>query len=98
MQRVKIISYDNRVRFFWTLVTISALSLFTYVYAINVTARNIAVRQDLEKQITNISASLDSLEFTYIDLKNNVTMELAYYYGFKEVNSSESRLADIFVI
>lgn len=83
----KAISYDNRAYFFWILVTISILSLSIYIYAINSTARNIATRQSLERQVAKVSANLDSLEFAYIELKNNVTMELAYQYGFREVKS-----------
>lgn len=83
--KIKIISYDNRARLFWVMTTISVLSLFVYIYSINNIARNIAVRQTLEKQITHISTNLDSLEFAYIELKNNVTLELAYHHGFKEI-------------
>lgn len=85
--RTRAISYDNRVRFFWTLVGISIFSLLIYIYAINSTARSIALRQNLEKQATEVSTELDSLEFAYIDLKNNITMELAYAYGFRESKS-----------
>ena len=85
--RTRTISYDNRVRFFWTMVVVSILSLSIYVYAVNAIARNIVVRQDLERQIAKTSGNLNSLEFAYIELKNNVTLELAYYYGFKEVKN-----------
>ena len=83
----KTIAYDDRARFFWILVAISIISLCIYFYAIQATARNIAIRQDLERQIAKASTNLDSLEFAYIELKNNVTMELAYSYGFQEVRS-----------
>lgn len=79
--------YEHRVRFFWVLVIVSLLSLCIYIYTINALARNIALRQDLERQIAEISINLDSLEFAYIELRNNVTMELAYYYGFREAKS-----------
>ena len=82
--RVKAISYDNRVRFFWALVGISIMSLLVYVYGINATARNIALRQDLEKQALEISTELDSLEFALIEVKNDITLELAHSYGFQE--------------
>lgn len=85
--RTGAISYDSRVRFFWGLVTLSIFSLVIYVYAINVTARNVAMRQDLERQIAEVSVNLNSLEFAYIELKNNVTMELAHTYGFREVKN-----------
>ncbi len=86
-KKTKTISYHNRVRFFWVLVAISILSLSVYVYAINTIARNIATRQDLERQIVKMRAGLDSLEFAYIELKNNITIELAQDHGFKEVKS-----------
>lgn len=87
MSKTRTISYDNRVRFFWIMVVVSILSLSIYVYAVNATARNIVVRRDLEKQITSVSSSLNSLEFAYIELRNNITIELAYLYGFKEVRN-----------
>ena len=34
-----------------------------------------------------MSAHFDSLEFAYIELRNNVTLELAYQRGFKEAKS-----------
>ncbi|MDO8729170.1 MAG: hypothetical protein Q7K26_04800 [bacterium] len=77
--------YNQRVRLFWVLVSISILSLFVYIYAINAIARNVAVSQDLEKKMTNISTNFNSLEFKFIELRNKVTMELAYQHGFQEV-------------
>lgn len=95
--RVGFISYDYRVRTFWALVAVSLVSLGAYIYAINATARHIANRQNLERQIAERSRTLDSLEFTYIGLKNNVTIDLAYEKGFREEKSplfvSRSRTA-----
>ena len=87
INKTRTISYHSRVRFFWVLVAISILSLGVYVYAVNTIARNVAIRQDLERQIGKTSAGLDSLEFAYIELKNNINIELAHYYGFQEVKS-----------
>ena len=66
--KTRTVSYYNRVRLFWVLAAISVLSLGVYVYAINTIARNIAARQDLERQMIKVSADLDSLEFAYIGL------------------------------
>ena len=81
------ISEENRARFFWGLVAISLLSVIAYIYAINATARYIALRQELEREITEITTSLDALEFKHISLQNNVTIELAYQYGFHEAKA-----------
>jgi len=79
--------YENRLRIFWVLVTISIVSLVAYMYAINITARNITHRASLEREIADISTGLDALEFEFIELRNNVTLELAYEKGFKEEKS-----------
>ena len=81
------ISYDNRARLFWILIAFSMISFFVYIYAIKATAQNTVARQNLERQVTEVSTKLDSLEFTYIKLKNNVTAELASQYGFREVKN-----------
>ena len=85
--KTKTISYNNRVRYFYILMAISILSLFTYIGALNITARNAAMGQNLERQMARASIDLDSLEFAYIKLKNNVTLELAYQRGFKETKN-----------
>lgn len=69
------------------MVGISVLSLFAYIYGINATARNIALRGNLESQVIESSANLGALEFAYIQLKNDISLELAYALGFKEANN-----------
>ena len=80
-------SMSFRARYFLVLAGLSLASLLCYMYAINITARNIALAQDLEAKIRETSANLNSLEFAYIELRNNVTLELAYQYGFQEVKN-----------
>jgi hypothetical protein len=87
MNKSKIISYDSRLHFFWVLVGVSMFSLALYVYAINGTTRNIAKRQALEHQIDLTAVKLETLEFAYIELRNAITMELAYQYGFREAKN-----------
>lgn len=79
------ISLDDRQRFFWFLSGAALLSLVVYFYAINATAHHIAVRQNLEKEVAQAAAKLGSLEFSYIELRNAITIETAHQYGFKEV-------------
>ena len=78
------ISYEDRARFFWFLVSISLLSLLFYIYAVNATAHHIAVRENLESEVSETSVRLSTLEFTSIALKNDITLEVAHSYGFKE--------------
>jgi hypothetical protein len=79
--------YERRVRLFWILVSVSMLSFLVYIYAINATSRNIARGDDLERQLAEMSADINTLEFSYIELKNDITLELARDYGFKEART-----------
>lgn len=87
MYKTKTISYDARVRIFWMLISISVASLGLYVYGINATVRNTVARQDLEAEAMNIGTKLGEMEFAYIGLKNDVSLEVAYARGFKDVTN-----------
>jgi hypothetical protein len=83
--QARALSFDGRIRFFWSLISLSALSLVAYVYAINATAHHIAVRQQLEREVVQISSELSTLEFKHIALQNAVTLEVAQSRGFSEI-------------
>lgn len=85
--RTKTISHEARGYAFWALVGISLLAFATYVYAVNMTIRNTALRQNLEGEVTKLAAESGALEFAYIEKRNSVNIELAHAYGFKEVSS-----------
>lgn len=82
--RASTISYDLRAKVFWSLALIAFASVILYIYGVNATARNIASRQHLERELLELSHSVQALEFSYIKLANNVTLESAYERGFKE--------------
>ncbi len=79
------ISIEGRQKAFWFLASVSLFSLFIYVYAINATAHHIAIRQNLEREVSQMEGRLGSLEFVSIELKNSITLETAREYGFTEV-------------
>jgi len=79
------LSYENRAHLFWFLAGVSFLSLFIYFYAINATARNVALRGNLERETQELSSEIAKLEFEYIELRGKVTLEKARELGFAEV-------------
>lgn len=83
----KALSYENRVRAFWTMAALCLGLLFVYILSINATARNVADKQHWGREIAAINSELESLEFSYIALKNDITLELAHEYGFREVGN-----------
>lgn len=78
------ISYDNRTRTFWFLISALALLVCFQIVAIGATTKSVAERQSLEKQVLDLTARAGELEFNYITLRNKVDMSLAYERGYKE--------------
>jgi len=89
MYITKTISYDTRARVFWTFVVFAFIALVIYIYAVNTTIRNTIARQNLENEVAIVSTQLGDLEFSYIALKNKVSLDLAYTRGFKNVSSAQ---------
>lgn len=85
--KIKAISYEQRANFFWFMVCASILSLFIYFYSVSAMARNTAIRQNLEAQLADTGGRIGGLEFSYIELKNSITSELAHQYGFREIRN-----------
>jgi spore maturation protein CgeB len=82
----QIMTYEQRALTFWLLIACATISLLVYIYAINTTARNISLGQNIERRLNQTLTNIDTLEFAYIELKNNVTIELAYEQGFQETH------------
>ncbi len=89
MTRTKtLISYEKRVIAFWIMAASCLALLFVYIFSINATAHNIAEKQRFERENAQIKSELDSLEFAYVELKNEITIELAQNYGFTEAKNT----------
>ena len=83
--KTKTISYDMRARAFWILAFIFCACLIVYVWAIRATISNTISRANLESTTSNLSAQVGEMEFTFIGLENNVSLQLAYDRGFQNV-------------
>ena len=81
----KIIQLNTEKNIFWTLVGILFFCLCFYMYSINTTVRNVVLRQSLQNEISTLSLSNSNSEFQYIAEQNNITLDLAYSLGFKDV-------------
>jgi len=82
--QARIISYDNRARIFWFLISALVLLVCIQIVAVGATTKSVAERQTLEKQVQNLTAKAGELEFNYITLRNQVDISLAYEKGYKE--------------
>ena len=70
------------------LIGIAVFSAAYYVYAVNVTVRNVALRQTQESELSQTVAIIGELEFSYIDMKNTVDMKLATSLGFRPIEDA----------
>jgi hypothetical protein len=84
--KIHALSYDSRVRIFWTLGAICFISSILYIYAVTSTISNTVSRQALEGEVSTLAAKIGEMEFTYIGLKNNVSITVAYDHGFEDVS------------
>ena len=54
--------------------------------AIRATIGNTVTRSSLESTTNALAAKVGDMEFNYISLENNVSLQLAYDKGFKNIN------------
>ena len=87
IQKAKTISYDTRHRAFWFLAITSAILIVVYIGAVEMTVHNTVARQTLQKQSVALATVVSEMEFQDIALKNNVSLNLAYEHGFKDVTA-----------
>lgn len=83
----KVLQINNEKTIFWTLLTVFLLAIGLYIYLINSTVRNVVATQNIEGQIAQLNLAISNKEFSYINKRNTVTLNLAYSLGFKEVSA-----------
>lgn len=83
----KVLQLNNEKYMFWAIVCALFLSICFYMYFINSTVHNVVSRQNLEAEASGLTLKIGNQEFQYITSRNNVTMQLAYSMGFKEVTA-----------
>jgi TolA-binding protein len=71
---------------YWMLVGILVSSFVLYAYLVNVTVHNVVRWQGLQTQISSLNMKLSQLEFQYISMKNDVTLDKAHALGFRDVS------------
>jgi hypothetical protein len=84
MTKTKKLSYDTRVKTFWTLAALSLSCLVVYVYAVNATVHNTVARESLKTEAQNLATHLSEMEFAAIGMKNGVSLDMAIARGFSE--------------
>ncbi len=66
--------------------------LFSYVYLVNKTVWNVVARKNISTEVVKINDDISKLEYSYLTLKNAVSINNAYAMGFKDIEGSSSTL------
>lgn len=70
-----------------TLIAFTIASLMAYVVCLGLIMYNASIHTTLTQEIGKTTGSLAELEFDYITLKQSVTLEKAYEFGFVEIKN-----------
>lgn len=74
------------VTLFWSLLSILILLVGVYGYMVNKTVWNAFNKDQAEEQIVALNSKLGDLEFQYMSLSNDVSIEKAYELGFQNAS------------
>ncbi|MEI6553064.1 MAG: hypothetical protein WCO09_00690 [bacterium] len=68
---------------FWSLLSTLVVLVGVYGYMVNQTVWNAFNKDQAEEQIVALNSKLGDLEFQYMSLSNNISIEKAYELGFQ---------------
>jgi len=68
---------------FWSLLSMLVLLMGAYGYMVNQTVWNAFNKDQAEEQIIVLNSKLGDLEFQYMSLSNDISLEKAYELGFQ---------------
>ena len=90
--QIEKIEYREK-KVFWTLFSVFVFFLVSYGVLVNNTIMNAVAKQNMEKEMATLNSDVNSMEFNYLNMKNNITMERALSLGFVAV--SEEKFASV---
>lgn len=84
----------NRKNIFFILISLVGLFLLAYAYFISQTVSHIVARQNMTKQMSQMSSDVAVLESSYMTLSSALTMDHAYALGFNDVKSGDTTFVE----
>jgi hypothetical protein len=76
-------------KLFWFLSVFLFILFVSYGIFVNKAILNGRYSQNFNSSVASLSEELNSLEFKYLESKNNITLDLAVAKGFKPVESQK---------
>jgi len=68
----------------WILAFILVILGVAYAYMVNQAVLNVVARENLEIKISELSSEVSKMEAKYIEMANQIDLNLAYQLGFEE--------------
>ncbi len=79
----------NARQLFYGAIMLLLVASFGYGYFVKETIMNVVERERVMTESRNLNSQIGDLESQYIAAKNNITINLAYEKGFKDVSSTD---------
>lgn len=73
--------YEHQKKF-WVLSSLISSLLTVYVLLVGLTVWNTLIRQRSEKDITMLQDNVSELEFSYVNLKSSINIDMARNLGY----------------
>ena len=89
--KINNIEYREK-KIFWTLFSIFVFLLVSYGIEINNTIMNAVSKQNMEKEMITLNSDINSMEFQYINAKNQITLEYANSLGYVSIPNDKFAL------
>lgn len=90
MKYVDALKEVNRKKIFFILAASVFVLFLAYGYFMGMTLKNIVARQDMARQISQLSSDVATLESSYMAFSSELTMDHAYALGFNDVKSADT--------
>ncbi len=81
-------------KLFWVLSGMLLFLIIAYGVLVNKTIANAVSLQNMQKRMTALNAAVNSLEFTYLNMENGITLDTAHAKGFENVTEDNFALID----
>ena len=76
------------ITLFWSMLSVLIVLVGFYGYMVNKTVWNAFNKDKAEAEVVSLNSKLGDLEFQYMSMSNNISIEKAYELGFKNASSS----------
>jgi hypothetical protein len=78
---------NKEKQIFWVAFSMFVMLIISYGYFVNQTFQNASMRENMNKEISVLSTDVNTLEYKYLNIKNNINMNLAVAKGFVSVKN-----------